>query len=168
MYIPTHLTGITTLAFLMSQSVNDTDTTDRGSFRVSTSLRHPSNGFNGNFFGLVNSTVMEHVGDGTTTARQGVPGLLLPRPADNTTTPQQAMWHDSSSFILEPLMGWGLSDINDPWRIYGQIWNAAINTEAFTMDQVPTAFNGKNWINLTSNNTGNNYSARGSLFLTTP
>ena len=168
MYIPTHLTGITTLAFLMSQGTTDTDTGTNGGFRVSTSLRDRTTGFMGNFFGLVNSTVMEHVGDATTTAKQGVPGLVLPRPSDNTTTPLQTVWHDGSVFILEPLMGWGLSDIDDPFRVYGQIWDASLITDAFTMDHVPTAFNGKNWINLTSNNTGSQYAARGSLFLTTP
>lgn len=168
MYIPTHLTGITTLACLISQSISDTDTGDRGGFRVSMSLRHPSSGYKGNFFGLVNSTVMEHTGDNTTTAKQGVPAIVTPRPADTTSTPQQALWYDGSSLIIEPLMGWGLSDIDDPFRINGQLWDAALITEEFVMDHVPTAFNGKNWINLTSGNVGSAYSATGSLFLTTP
>lgn len=168
MYIPNHLTSITTLAFLISQSNSDTDVGSRGGFRVGTSLRHPSTGFNGNFFGLVNSTVMEHVGDGSTTARQGIPSLVSPRPSDTTSSPQQTVWHDGSVFIIEPLIGWGLADITDPFRVYGQIWNASLITDAFTMDTVPTAFNGRNWINLTSNNTGTTYSSRGSLFLTTP
>ena len=112
MYIPTHLTGITTLAFCMSQGATDTDTATRGGFRTSTSQREPSTALLCNFFGLVNATTMEHVGDGSTTQHDGVAGLLCPRPADSGASPQQAVWYDNSVFILEPLMGWGLSLIH--------------------------------------------------------
>lgn len=169
LYIPSHLTSLyTTCAFLLSQSATDTDTGNKGSFRVGMSARHPSSRHFGNFFGMVGSTTLEITNNTGTGVVTGTPGLMVPQFAD-VESQTGVLWHDQSAFILEPLMGWGLSDTTDPARIYGQLWNAAIVTEAYPMDEVPTAFSSHNWINLTSNNSGTSgVVARGSLLLTTP
>lgn len=169
LYIPSHLTSLyTTCAFILSQSGTDTDTGNKGSFRVGLSARHPDSRHFGNFFGMVGSTTLEIINNTTTTAHAGTPGFMVPQFTD-VDTQEGVLWHDQSAFIIEPLIGWGLSDLIDPCRVYGQLWNAALVSEAYPMDEVPTTFASHNWINLTSNNSGDpGVYARGSLLITTP
>ena len=76
-------------------------------------------------------------------------------------------WHDGSAFLTDLLIAWGLTANTDEAMARGQLWDAFISCDAYTIDTTLTSVDGANWWNLTNNNTGNSETARGSLFIVT-
>lgn len=157
-FVPSFLTGVTTAAgWMHGNATGDTDVTARASFRTVLEF----NASAGDLALLYNTTLWANTG-----SNAGGGSLVITVGARLTTTIGYR-YSDGSALIVDPLIAWGLASSTAEVQVVGQLWDAAVITEAFTAD-VTATFDSHNWWNLTSNNIGTGTTARGSLFLVVP
>lgn len=168
-YLPSWLAGGTVFEamWLMGNAINDTDTTVRGSFR--TVLGVNDGGSNtANFQVICNNNVWENANASSTgigiinlvTMWQGV--------RINSNVASWTRWHDSTAFLTDPLICWGLSSASDEGMARGQLWDSFITTDQLAIDTTLSSIDSHNWWNVTNNNAGSASVARGSLFIVAP
>jgi hypothetical protein len=148
--------------WLNANAASDSDTTARGSFRSSLGWNGSSVGnctfiTNGNIWEVANNP--GGGGNGTFTVLNQF-GNIFP-----ATTASWYRWHDTSAFLGDPIMFWGLTSASDESMGRGILWDCFISNEAYSIDTTLTAIDGANWWNLTNNNTGSSSTGRGSVFV---
>jgi hypothetical protein len=169
-YLPSWLQGeIYETMWLAGNAASDGDSTLRGSFRGS--LGGTWNGNQANCQFSVNGNHWE-IDNNTGGYNIGCLALILPMGSTNISIGQNFAWHDNSGFMWDPILCYSGLTATDEGYARGQLWNAFVSSQAYTVDTTITAMDGHNWQNITSNNTGattgtSNWSIRGSLFLTT-
>jgi hypothetical protein len=173
-FLPSFLAGGTVYeaAWLSGNGVSDSSTTAGGSFR--TMLGCWSNASNlGNTQQLVNGNIWE-TSNNSGSANIGYMSLITMFNASlmsNSNTASYYRWHDTSAFLTDPLIAWGLTGVADEGLVRGQLWDSFISTEAYTVDTTLSSIDSHNWWCITSNNTGSasgTVTARGSLFVVAP
>ena len=172
MYIPPFLVtmGLTTCAFILGDGGTDTDASNsRGSFRTSLTSRGFSSASPAQGFTILNLTTVEYSNlsaDGS--PHPGLPAFMTPQSACIDSI-SGYRWHDDSAFIVEPLVGWGITTIDSENKIRGQLWDALLSTQSYTGDTTTTVtLDSNTWYCVTNNNGGTTTlpaSMIGSLFL---
>jgi hypothetical protein len=173
-YLPSFLAGgtIYEAAWLSGNCTSDTGTTTAGSFRTCLGVWDHSSNL-GNSQQLVNGTIWE-TANNSGSANIGYMSLITMFQGilmNNSTTASYYRWHDTSAFLTDPLIAWGVSAVSDEALVRGQLWDCFISTEAYAIDTTLSSIDSHNWWNLTSNNTGNGSAtpiARGSVFVVAP
>lgn len=167
LYIPPHLQpSLSTVAFISGDALNDSDTTLRASFRTGLSTCNNINaGWVGNNAWILNDQMIEYFSSWSG-GINGTPMLVSAQAAykDNTNG---FRYFDNTAMIIEPLISMGYPAPTSEGKICGQLWDAAIITQALAIDSIPTPFDGHNWINITNDNPGDGAVMRGSLLLAT-
>jgi hypothetical protein len=167
-YIPSFLVGvITTCGWMCCNSVSDTDTTIRASWRTQLGCVQFGIGNCSNQQGIVNSSLMENANAAAPSSGAGLMRLFTPVPDDGVTMVLYR-WHDDSPTEYDAWIGWGLaSEANEAkWR--AQLWDAMIASESYTGDNTTTA-DSHNWFIVTDANVGSlTHWQRGTLLLATP
>lgn len=185
--LPTPLQGVITEAIWGAcNSVSDTDTTNRDSFRVALSCDGSSDNVTGanvpNQAFILNGTLLEWANNGVTGGGNNAGNCSLrlatttgARFPQATTSPNQTgggvKWHDDESFIVDAILCFGITGQADEAKARGYLWDAAIVTDSFTADSTTSFSDGsatQNWFVVTNNNAGTKGVARGSLFLIVP
>jgi hypothetical protein len=171
-YLPSFLQGVITESiWSMGNGRNDTDSYNSSTFRnnliTSVSASQP------NLWLDVNLNQWENFNNYVNNSYTGWPQLIAQNGAQwtqvsgtNLIAPYK--WHDDSVLTYEPLIAWGLTGFTDESKIRGQLWDAAVVSDAFGADQT-TSFDTRNWWVLTNGNFGSQgVYARGSLLLVVP
>jgi hypothetical protein len=153
--------------WLLSNTANDTDTSFRGSFRTQIGGRDQTNGC-GNYTTILNGSMVENANNvgNSSIGLLNLVSMTQTTRISNTGTGYR--WHDSSAFITDPLIIWGATAITDEGMARGQLWDAFIACDSYTIDTTLTSLDSHNWWNMTSSNTGNSDILRGSLFVVAP
>ena len=172
LYLPPFLVtfGLTTSAIIIGDGGSDTDTSNtRGSWRTSLTSRgfvgaSPAQGFT-----IVNGTTVEYNNlTADADPHPGLPSFMISQSASLDSV-SGYRWHDGSAFIMEPLVGWGITTIDSENMIRGQLWDALLTTQEYTGDSTTTVtLDSNTWYCVTNSNNGNitlPSSMRGSLFL---
>src|SRR5262245_8529454 len=170
-YVPSFLSTVTRVGWMMGNVAFDTDTTVRPSWRTTLQLTVNSNtmGFsamqvmcNSSLWSLNNNSALQQLG-----------ALLCPVYESvyvNATTMNTLAyrWQDLSALLIDPLVAWGEANAGAEAMFKGQLWDAVISTDAYGADLTST-FDTHNWITLTDNNTGASTNAplRGTILLAT-
>ncbi len=122
---------------------------------------------------ICNGNIWEFGNGGTDSTNIGHMNLITMMQGTmvNKATASWYRWHDQSAFMTDPLIAWGLTAKTDEALCRGQLWEAFISTEQYTVDSTITSLDSHNWWCVTNNNggsaTGIGYD-RGSLFLVAP
>lgn len=173
LYIPPHLVtmGLITCAFILGNGNSDSDTSNAtGSFRTALTSRgfasaSPSQGWT-----ILNATTVEYNGlSADAFAHPGLPAFAILQ-----STAMDAIsgfrWHDDSALIVDALVVWGISTIDDEAKIRGLLWDSFVATDSYPAD-ITTVVDTHNFYNLTESNNGTTIlpaSMRGSLFIVVP
>jgi len=150
--------------WLNANAASDSDTTARGSFRSGLGWNGSSVGnctfiTNGNIWEVANNPTG---GGNGTFALLNQFGNIFPG-----TTASWYRWHDTSAMLADPILFWGLTASTDESLGRGQLWDAFVSNESYTIDTALTSISGANWQNLTNANTGTSSTGRGSVFIVT-
>jgi hypothetical protein len=171
-YLPSFLQGVITEGiWSMGNGRNDIDSFNSTTFRNNLVTSTPSS--QPNLWMDVNLNVWENFNNYVTNAYTGWPQLIGQQGAQWTQVAGTNLyatykWHDDSLMVYEPLIAWGASGYTDESKIRGQLWDAAIVSDAFGADQT-TSFDTRNWWVLTNGNYGTSgLFARGSLLVVIP
>jgi hypothetical protein len=73
-------------------------------------------------------------------------------------------WVDNTVMLNDPLIGWGMSQVQDECKIQGQLWDCAIASDAFVADTAVT-IGTHNGITMTNSNTGGTATPAGTLIV---
>lgn len=73
-------------------------------------------------------------------------------------------WSDNTLLLNDPLVAWGTASPDDEARIQGQLWDAAIASDAFAADTAIT-IGTHSGVTMTDNNTGNGSNMKGTLIV---
>jgi len=76
------------------------------------------------------------------------------------------IWHDDSRFLMDPLIGFGVTAASEYARLRGMLWDAVILSGGVAADSNYT-FDGHNWVALTGNGSGSGSALPGTLLLAT-
>lgn len=133
---------------------------------VASSLRYTLANYGYNYAaGLVNNNLL----DASMDTDNGTLQLVSVSPGHTTTAGFPYRWYDGSLQIVEPLMGWGLTAASAECKLYGQLWDAMIVSDAFAGDYVlPNQVDSHTWYAITNNNVGTAAVVKGTLFLVIP
>jgi len=169
-YLPSWLAGGTVYECIwaMGNAISDTDTTDRGSFRNVLGTRHTTNG---NWQTICNNNLVDQ-GNNSGINNNGNPTLIVMAQSTQlglTNNATHYRWHDSSAYMTDPIISFGLTATTDEGMGRGQLWDAFVSMEAYAIDATLASVDSHNWWNITNNDTGasGNYT-RGSLWVVTP
>lgn len=174
-YLESFLDGvITECIWLQGNGGSDTDTVGRPGYRTILGSMPPG--------GSV-AALQEHIlngsswaGYGFTADGSGAQQLMAMWSSSAASGYATARWHGGDYLVTEPLITWGATGETDVARIRGQLWDAAIFSEAFTIDETditwdddgaspPTSYL---WHSVTGSNVGGASWAPGSLCLRRP
>jgi len=146
-YVPSFLASVTDIGYVLSSSQSDTSTSNCFSPRISGTLNaNPTP----NIQCIYNASLLA-VGNNSS-AGIGFLDWVLSIPP---TVGQKAYrWANDDLNSCDVLMQWGLTGSTDEGKIKGQLFDIIWIGDAFAADATDT-FNGHDWYNLTSNNTGN-------------
>lgn len=167
-YVPTHLQGIVYEAiWLHSNSQSDTDATARCSFRAALTSELGGSGLQQN---ICNGNIWEgspfNVSGPQTLATLGPVKVL----AGSYWNLMQ--WQDGSTFMGDPIIGWGTSSNNELCTAKGQLWDAFTVLQPFPGDTQLVSVDSRNWWGITNNGIGGQFSATncvfGTLFVVLP
>lgn len=171
-YLPPFLNGvITECIWAHGNAISDTGTAVMSSFRTALHTRTPSSA--PNQFGLVNGNILENNGNVNFGITNGYANMRFLAPVSGFTDDAAGStyrWHDLSQIISDPLISWGGTNATDEGLIRGQIWDAALLSDAWAGDttlQVDPSNPSYNFITVTNNATGNGSEARGTLCVRT-
>jgi hypothetical protein len=151
--------------WLNGNAASDSDTSVRGSFR--TALGWGGSPGIGNCTFITNNNLWE-IANNPTGGGAGMMCLL--NQFGNIfpgTTASWYRWHDASAMLGDPIIMYGLTAATDEAMGRGQLWDAFVSNESYTIDSTLTSIDGANWQNLTSSNTGTSTTGRGSFFVVT-
>ena len=172
-YLPSFLQGVVTeCIWSMSNGRSDTDSFNSTTFRTNLCTGLPS-ASQPNIFVDCNGNSWENFNNYVNNAYTGWPQLIGQNGSQwtqvvGTSTIAPYKWHDDSVLTYEPLISWGLANYSDESKIRGQLWDAAVVSDAFGADQT-TSFDTRNWWVITNGNFGSQGSyARGSLLVVVP
>lgn len=166
--LPTWLDGgvVYEAIWAHGNAVSDTDGTVRGSFRTGLGTRD-SNAC-GNCQMITNNNLVE-VGNASTTDNIGLPTLVVMVPGTQLSKAALSThyrWHGSSAYMTDPIISWGLTATTDEGMGRGQLWDAFVSMEQFTIDTAVSALDSHDWWGITNDNVGTASSAsRGTLFI---
>lgn len=160
-YLPSFLNGVVTEAIWgASNSNSDTDTTGKTNFRTSLSsnLTFQAGGVQNNAVTITNGNLTE---SNTTGSVAGYVGAIQLQAAAGGCTGNAVnaanfsrRWHDDRIQMIEPLISWGLTSMQgDEAKIRGQLWDAVVLSDAFTVDQNLT-IDGRTYWCITGGNSG--------------
>ena len=140
-------------AVLIGQGKTDTDsTTTHGFLRNIMSSFSSTGGWQQNCACLTGNTIWENI-NSTDGNAQGSPYITNARATYvwGNTFFHGTRWADSSSFIIDPMIGWGGSSKYDEHLCRGQIWDSFIVEDQFPIDYQIT-YDGRTFWNLTAYN----------------
>jgi len=146
-YVPSFLASVTDIGYAISNGQSDTSTNNCLNPRISGTLNaNPTPNiqciYNASLFAVGNNS----------SAGVGFLDYVLSIPP---TAGQKAYrWANDDLNSCDVLMQWGLTANTDEGKIKGQLFDILWIGDAFVADATDT-FNGHDWYNLTSNNTGN-------------
>jgi hypothetical protein len=102
---------------------------------------------------LWNANICENAGNGT--PNTGSPETVIPfvSNGNNGTWVKGYRWANDDLNSGDVLLSSGLSSTGDEGKLKGQFYDMVYVAEAFSVDTTDT-FNGHNWRNLTSSNSG--------------
>src|SRR5665647_3916640 len=147
-YVPSFLASVTDIGYILSNSQSDTSTSSGNSPRTSGTIDAISTT---NTQCIYNASLLA-LGSSPGNAGVGFPDWVLSIPS---TAGQKAYrWANDDLNSCDVLMQWGLTANTDEGKIKGQFFDIIWIGDAFVADATDT-FNGHDWYNLTSNNTGN-------------
>jgi len=124
------------VGWLACSAQSDTSTNDAHSFRASNIAPYHDS--------VAVAAIYGSSGWGSTSFGSGAITLAGWRLSGNNNTSMLRRWMDGSVPILDPLIGWGPTSIDDTARLIGQLWDAIIVEGNWPMDSVIT-FDGKQW-----------------------
>jgi|SRR5674476_90472 len=146
-YVPSFLASVTDIGYVLSSSQGDTSSNICNSPRLSGTLNsNPTPNIQ-----CIYNTSLLALGATANTAGVGFPDWVL---STSITGGQKAYrWANDDLNSCDILMQWGLTAITDEGKLKGQLFDILWIGDAFVADATDT-FNGHDWYNLTSNNTG--------------
>jgi hypothetical protein len=169
-YVPSFLNStIYECAWMLGNSNTDTDSSNpgRGSFRTVLGVRDNSSNvcncqmlYNGNLWEVTNNNTN---GTGLISLIGLYNGINV-----NNASATYYRWADNSAFLTDPLIAWGATSLTDEAQARGQLWDAFLASEAYTVDTTLSSIDSHNWWNITSNSTATASTFRGSLFVVAP
>lgn len=185
-YIPAPNSVPAAAGWMVCDSVSDTDTSSRASWR--TGLKSGAQASAPSVQMMWGSTIWE-TGNNTGPAAvstnssnilsliQLVMGLSIAGNGGTLSSGQPALyrWANNDIMTSDPLLAWGLSTLGDEPLLRAQLWDALAVQDSFTGDTT-TTFDSHNWFGLTHSNIGSGTGSvptsgsdgRGTLFLVTP
>ena len=147
-YVPSFLASVTDIGYVLSNCLTDASATICSSLRTTGTLNTVSTA---NIQCIYNASLLA-IGNSASNAGIGFPEWVLSIPP---TAGQKAYrWANDNLNSCDVLMQWGLTLFTDEGKLKGQLFDIVWIGDAFTADATDT-FNGHDWYNLTSNNTGN-------------
>jgi hypothetical protein len=160
LYVPSWLTGTSINAgFAHNNAQNDTDTTAYQCFR--NALNCQKNGAC-NQTTLVSDTLLNQNGF-TAISTQRLAVLASSALADSSTAGYR--WADNTLAVNDALVSSGLASTSDEAKIQGQMWDACVIGDSFTVDTT-ISLDGHTWWAITGSNGGTGGSqGRGTLFV---
>lgn len=144
--LPSFLQGVVTEAIhLHGNTEGDTDATLRSSFRT-----NPYTGASTSapyWCGICNGNLFENISRNNPDCGD-ISLWLVGQYGVYTTATVGYRWHDGSAFVVDAVIGWGLTGVLDEWKARGILWDACCVTESYVGDTVAT-FDGRNWVVIT-------------------
>jgi len=172
LYVPSFITGIANVGYMLSNADSDGDTSLRSSFRVGVNLYGGGTqvgnlNSNGNTEVIWDTNFLEGGNSSNFCQLGGGPEIVIPEIGSiyNLVT-RGYLWANGDINTSDVLLTSGLTSQSDVGTLKGQFFDLIYVAEAFTIDATDT-FNSHNWYNLTNNNNGASNYARGSMWIAT-
>ena len=163
-YVFSFTPAIANIGFLVTNTINDTNTSNPFASNWRYSLTS-GNAVLGNCQMLYNTSIWENANQTNWNNANGWPALLVPFGGNSFSTVASTTRYSNGDDITgDALVCWGLTTYSDESQIRGQLWDALIIADAF-MGDTTTSFDTHNWIAVTSATTS---STKLVLFLVAP
>lgn len=155
-WVPSWLTP-TNAAWINGNAQSDTDTTIRRSFGTSLSDGSQRSST------ILNDNLVDHSTTGYDAGAPRFVGLT----GGYTDALSPTKWSDDSSWLTDPLIGWGLPATSSECKVQGQLWDAVLYGLNVVRGTSYT-FDGHNWYTMTHDAVGSTTELKGALILVVP
>lgn len=161
-YVPSWITGLTALAWMHGNAQNDTDSTNRQTFRNSFRV---AAGSPGSQQVIINGSTWTDNSGNQNNGNICLAALALnPQNSGSGAAYVVTSWSNGSALLVDAIIAWGTASSSATGMYRGQLWDACISTSPYAADSTAN-FDSHTWTVVTAQST--DWTGLGTLLLAT-